>query len=105
VIVKPKIHIGTSEAYAGIRPAFHLFSVKELIEKSMDEWQHTLKNDFEKSIFILYPEIEKIKNTFYENGASYASMSGSGSSVFALFKNSIDLSSQFEDNFYWSSKI
>lgn len=105
VIVKPEIHVRTAEAYTGIRPVSHLFPLKEQIEKPMNEWPHTLKNDFEKSIFQNHPEIEKIKNTFYENGASYASMSGSGSSVFALFKKPIDLSAKFEDCFYWSSKI
>ncbi len=105
VIVKPEIHVGTAEAYAGVSPENHLFSIKKMVEKPISEWQFTLKNDFEKSIFANHPEIKKIKNTFYENGATYASMSGSGSSVFGLFKNPIDLSFQFEDHFYWSSKI
>lgn len=105
VIVKPEIHINTADAYAGVSPADHLFSIEKLIEKPMNEWPFILRNDFENSIFANHPEIQKIKNTFYENGALYASMSGSGSSVFALFEKPIDLSIHFEDSFYWSSKI
>lgn len=105
LIVKPEIHVGTAEAYTGVSPGAHLFSIKKLIEKPMNEWSFILKNDFEKSIFENHPEIEKIKNTFYENGAIYASMSGSGSSVFGLFEKPIDLSFQFKNHFYWSSKI
>lgn len=105
IIVKPEIHVGTAEAYAGVSPGHHLFSVENLIGKPIDEWRFTLKNDFEKNIFANHPEIETIKNTFYENGAIYTSMSGSGSSVFGLFKKSIDLSPKFKHYFYWSSKI
>lgn len=104
IIIKPEIHIGTAEAYAGIIPNFKSDSIEKIIETSISNWRLQLKNDFEQHISQNNPEIEKIKNTLYENGATYASMSGSGSSVFGLFEKSIDLSRKFGDHFYWSSK-
>jgi 4-diphosphocytidyl-2-C-methyl-D-erythritol kinase len=52
----------------------------------VDEWQGVLVNDFEETVFAKYPELDAIKRSLYECGAVYASMSGSGSALFALFK-------------------
>lgn len=104
VIIKPEIHIGTAEAYAGVIPNVKSNSIKNIIETPISNWRSQLKNDFEQYIFQKSPEIEKIKNTLYKYGATYASMSGSGSSVFGLFEKQTDLSQKFGDHFYWSSK-
>ena len=58
-------------------------------------WKNILKNDFETSIFSLYPEVGQLKNKLYDFGAEYASMSGSGSTVFGIFKNKPHFSSEF----------
>jgi len=105
VIVKPEVHVGTVEAYAGVKPEPKTIPLNRIIEIPIHKWKENLKNDFEENIFFKHPEIEKIKNKLYENGATYASMSGSGSSVFGLFEKPLDLSQEFEDCFYWSSKI
>jgi 4-diphosphocytidyl-2-C-methyl-D-erythritol kinase len=85
VLINPGIHIGTKEAYAGVTPAVPKVKLKEVLaDKS--RWKEELVNDFEKSIFPNHPEIAAIKNKLYENGAYYAAMSGSGSSVFGLFE-------------------
>jgi 4-diphosphocytidyl-2-C-methyl-D-erythritol kinase len=60
-------------------------SLREIIQKPMYEWKELMVNDFEKPIFEKYPEIKSIKESMYAQGAIYASMSGSGSSVFGFF--------------------
>jgi 4-diphosphocytidyl-2-C-methyl-D-erythritol kinase len=105
VIVKPSIHISTAEAYAGITLNKKANSIDVLIQQHIDSWSLVLNNDFEPSIFRKYPEIENIKKILYEKGAVYASMSGSGSSVFGLFKSEVNLKDEFLDFFYWSSVL
>lgn len=62
-------------------------------------------NDFEKSVFAKYPVISEIKETLYRAGAVYASMSGSGSSVFGLFEAPTRLKEQFTDCFVWEGQL
>lgn len=83
----PDIHISTAEAYAGIKPQLSNENLKTLIERPINNWKDIIKNDFEKSIFPNHPEIEKLKIKMYQNGAKFASMTGSGSAVFGIFKN------------------
>jgi 4-diphosphocytidyl-2-C-methyl-D-erythritol kinase len=87
MIVKPDIHISTREAYAGVVPNTHDLSASDIVKSPVEQWKNHLYNDFEKSIFPLYPAIAAIKEKMYEHGALYASMSGSGASVFGLFKD------------------
>jgi len=88
VLVIPPIHACTTEAYANIRPEKPAIPLKEILKKPIEQWKETLTNDFERAVFLKYPEIKKIKALLYQEGAMYASMSGSGSAVFALFKES-----------------
>ncbi|HET8859167.1 4-(cytidine 5'-diphospho)-2-C-methyl-D-erythritol kinase [Marivirga sp.] len=92
-LVYPDIHISTAEAYSGVKPQMPEISVEEIIEHHpIVEWKGKLKNDFEEGIFKKYPELQKIKNKFYDAGAIYASMTGSGSTMFGIFDKSIELS-------------
>lgn len=85
LLINPGIHIGTKEAYAGVTPTTPKIKLKDVLaDKS--RWKEELVNDFEASIFPNHPEIAAIKNKLYEHGAYYASMSGSGSSLFGLFE-------------------
>lgn len=86
LLVKPDIHVSTPEAYSLVVPEKPETSLLELIKQPVSNWKNTIKNDFEKSVFARYPSINKIKNDLYEMGAVYASMSGSGSSVFGIFE-------------------
>ncbi|EAZ79534.1 4-(cytidine 5'-diphospho)-2-C-methyl-D-erythritol kinase [Algoriphagus machipongonensis] len=85
LLINPGIHIGTKEAYAGIKPKKSEIALKEVL-KDTSRWKAELKNDFEPSIFENHPEIAEVKNQLYQMGAFYASMSGSGSTVFGLFE-------------------
>ena len=85
VIINPGIHVPTAQAFAGIRPAQPERSLKEIIAQPVSSWAEELVNDFEKPIFYQYPEIAAIKDELYRAGAVYASMSGSGSTVYGLF--------------------
>ena len=99
-IVKPLISISTQEAYSMIKPQKPAFSFNELSSIPVFEWKHVLKNDFEPGIFKKFPSIEKIKDNLYAMGAEYASMSGSGSAVYGLFKKDT-ISPTFADCFTW----
>ncbi|WP_339867789.1 4-(cytidine 5'-diphospho)-2-C-methyl-D-erythritol kinase [uncultured Algoriphagus sp.] len=85
VLINPGIHIGTKEAYAGVTPSTPKVKLEEVLADKR-RWKDELVNDFEASIFPNHPEIARIKDKLYENGAYYAAMSGSGSSVFGLFE-------------------
>ena len=91
IIVKPNVFISTKEAFANIQPKQPTECIVDILKAPILEWQHHLTNDFEASIFPQHPEIKDIKQQLYEKGAEYASMSGSGSSVFGLFSPNINL--------------
>ncbi|HZY39357.1 MAG TPA: 4-(cytidine 5'-diphospho)-2-C-methyl-D-erythritol kinase [Mucilaginibacter sp.] len=91
-LVMPPVHVSTAEAYRGVRPALPGRSLKELIQLPVGEWKNYIKNDFEQSVFKNHPAIRGVKAALYEAGAIYASMSGSGASVFGLFEEKPDLS-------------
>jgi 4-diphosphocytidyl-2-C-methyl-D-erythritol kinase len=99
LLVKPDIHISTSEAYSLVIPEKSDISLLRLIQKPIVEWKDTIKNDFEKPVFARYPVIEEIKTKLYDLGALYASMSGSGSSVFGIFESQPEPGNLFSDCF------
>jgi 4-diphosphocytidyl-2-C-methyl-D-erythritol kinase len=94
VIVNPGIHVNTGWAFSQLNLAANtnnddsvaIQSLSTIILGEINHWKDELKNDFEQAVFEKFPEIDLIKKNMYENGAVYASMSGSGSSVFGLFK-------------------
>lgn len=91
VLIKPDIFVSTREAFAQIHPHQPEFSLKDIIARPIEEWKNYLVNDFEKSVFPQHPEIERIKEELYAQGALYAAMSGSGSSVFGIFHPTVQL--------------
>jgi 4-diphosphocytidyl-2-C-methyl-D-erythritol kinase len=102
VLVKPDIHVSTADAYAGIQPAPAVKPLSEILAQRPGTWKEHLKNDFEKSVFKRFPAIEPIKIRLYNEGAVYASMSGSGSTVFGLFEQEVSLQNIFRDATVWS---
>lgn len=91
VLTKPMLHISTAEAFAGLgEVGGHRLSVREIIIQPIDVWREHLVNDFERSLFPKYPQLERLKRWHYEQGALYASMTGSGSTIYALYSQALD---------------
>ena len=90
VLIKPDIFVSTKDAFTNIIPMKPNHSLKEIIRMPVETWRATMKNDFEESVFKKFPEIAAIKDKLYDMGAIYASMSGSGSSVFGIFREQVD---------------
>ena len=91
VVLMPPVHVSTAEAYSGVKPKQVNTSLLELVTLPVNQWKNHIKNDFEESVFRNHPVIRGIKAGLYEAGALYASMSGSGSSVFGIFETKPDL--------------
>jgi 4-diphosphocytidyl-2-C-methyl-D-erythritol kinase len=91
VIVNPGIHINTGWAFSQIIPKNPVTSIKEIIYQPVETWKTALVNDFEEAVFSTYPGIKAIKENLYVQGAVYASMTGSGSTVFGIFEKTEDL--------------
>lgn len=87
MLVKPEVHVSTREAYAGVRPHRPAYSLLETAELPVGSWAGRMVNDFEESIFVSHPLLGEIKRELYHQGAAYASMSGSGSTIFGLFRS------------------
>ena len=102
VIVTPLVHVSTAEAYAGVTPAISEIDLRSILNQPLKVWKDGLVNDFEPSVFRRYPELEAIKKRLYSLGAVYASMSGSGSSLFGLFEQPISREDHFPGLSGWS---
>lgn len=100
VLVYPQIHIHTKKAFSKIKPCNQRIKIKDALKKPVEQWKDVLKNDFEEIIFEEHPEIQKIKEKLYLRGAVYASMSGSGSSVFGLFKKIPEIQFDFSSHYF-----
>lgn len=86
VLAPEGVAVSTREAYAGIRPHLPETSLREALARPVEEWSQLLVNDFEETVFVNHPELAAIKRSLYDSGAVYASMSGSGSALFALYR-------------------
>lgn len=85
ILVKPDIFVSTRDAFARITPRQPQTPLQDIIRLPIEQWRDRLVNDFEESVFPQFPAIGELKEELYRQGALYASMSGSGSSVFGLF--------------------
>lgn len=94
-VFKPDFSISTAEAYAQVRPLSGRKPLVSILHDDTKKWQSELVNDFEKTLFSKYPILAEIKQKFYNLGAEYASLSGSGSAVFAIADKPIDLTPYF----------
>ena len=99
MLVKPEVHISTREAYAGVRPHQPTHSLMETAKLPVGEWEGRMVNDFEESVFVSHPVLAEIKQELYHQGAVYASMSGSGSTIFGLFRSRPQCEAVFEEHF------
>lgn len=85
-VVKPDVAVSTKEAYSAITPKKPAKSCRDIVRQPIETWKEELVNDFEEPIFKMHPEQEAIKQKLYDQGAVYASMSGSGSALYGIFK-------------------
>ncbi len=85
LLVYPAIHINTAMAFKEIKPNKNPVDLKAGMNLPVTEWKNMISNDFEKTIFPIYPILAEIKNNLYNSGAIYASMSGSGSTLYGIF--------------------
>ena len=103
VLLYPAVGISTAQAYAGVTPAKAPVDLQKAILKS--DWKEVISNDFEKSIFPLYPQLASLKEELYTLGASYAAMSGSGSTIFGIFNKKIDPPAGWADYTIWTGWV
>jgi 4-diphosphocytidyl-2-C-methyl-D-erythritol kinase len=85
VLTPEGIAVSTKDAYSGIKPHLPEVPLREALAGPVEEWDGILVNDFEETVFAKYPELAAIKRSLYDSGAVYASMSGSGSALFAIY--------------------
>jgi 4-diphosphocytidyl-2-C-methyl-D-erythritol kinase len=104
LLVKPPVFVSTADAYLSVIPRKVSHHLPELLRAPVSEWRHTVFNDFEESVFKKFPETGRIKEKLYREGAVYAAMSGSGSSVYGIFSEIPgNMEGLFPDCFVWSS--
>ena len=87
VVTPAGIAVSTKDAYGGIKPHLPEMALTDILSRPIEEWDGMLVNDFEETVFAKYPELAAIKRSLYDSGAVYASMSGSGSALFAVYKD------------------
>ncbi len=99
IVVNPQIHVSTKEAFSRLTPKIPEKSVKEIIAQPVVSWREELSEDFEKPVFDLHPAIKEIKDGMYAAGAIYASMTGTGSTVFGFFNKTFEADFSFPENY------
>ncbi len=99
LMIYPKLHISTKEAYQAIKPQLPAYTLKESLQLPMDTWKDRVHNGFEDGLFQKYPQLAEIKQNLYKLGAIYASMSGSGSCLYGIFSGAVETSIFSEQNY------
>lgn len=85
-VICPKVHITTADAFRDIQPKPAAFDLRKINELEIKDWPQHIFNDFEGPVFAAQPELGKIKQQLYAQGALYAAMSGTGSTVYGIFE-------------------
>ncbi|AWV98085.1 4-(cytidine 5'-diphospho)-2-C-methyl-D-erythritol kinase [Arcticibacterium luteifluviistationis] len=104
-VVNPNIHISTAEAYGAITTSLPKNALMDAIKKPIAAWKGIITNDFEEPLAKKYPKIGAIKKQLYTLGACYASMTGSGSTVYGIFDKEIDTKKHFEGLTTWQGQM
>lgn len=102
-LINPNIHISTKEAYSGVYKEDRLIDLDRMKKEGAHSWKEFLVNDFEQSVFKVAPEIKDLKESLYNQGAVYASMTGSGSTVYGLFEVKPDIKTPYEQ--FWVGRL
>ena len=99
VVVYPGIEVSTKEAYQHITPQTPSVPLGQKVQRSVEDWHKEIHNDFEDYVLAAHPAIKRIKDELYQQGALFASLTGSGSAVYGIFKEATDLKMQFPGNY------
>jgi 4-diphosphocytidyl-2-C-methyl-D-erythritol kinase len=105
MVVVPPVHVSTAEAYAGVTVRIPDVPIRSVILRPPAEWEGNLINDFEEMIFAKYPETCRVRDELRSAGAVYASMSGSGSALFGIFRRNVPSPSLFPGCITWSGRL
>ena len=100
VLINPGIHVNTGQAFSKLSPAGPKKNIRDIIRQPIQTWKDEMINDFEVPVMDQYPAIKEIKDGLYNMGALFASMSGSGSTVYGIFKEEPICSSFAADNYF-----
>jgi 4-diphosphocytidyl-2-C-methyl-D-erythritol kinase len=101
VLFFPDIQVSTAEAYQGVKPVYPDRLLKEIIQEPVSKWKGLIENDFELSVFRKFPRLNDIKQNLYSSGAVYASLSGSGSSLYGIFEKRPGLQVGLKKHVIW----
>lgn len=97
VLINDGTHVSTQMAYENVTPKVPAEELKNLIDLPIKEWKGRIMNQFEESVFTAYPHLEGLKKKLYDIGANYASMSGSGATIYGIFKDKPQLEKLTDD--------
>jgi 4-diphosphocytidyl-2-C-methyl-D-erythritol kinase len=95
LLVIPGIHIKTKQAYSGIKPSGKENIIANQLISPVEQWKESMINQFEEVLFPQYPVLKQIKDTLYSMGALYASMTGSGSGIYGIFDEEVEVPPAF----------
>lgn len=105
VVVHPGIHVSTKDSYGMIKPSRPSFDLRTISSLDRKDWQQKITNDFEAPMIAKFPVIDEIKKAMIDNGAFYASMSGSGSAVYGFFQEEKQLGHLWPEFFYRNASV
>lgn len=103
ILVNPNIHVSTADAFNGIDVDNSETDLFDKLTNPFSSWDGSIINQFEISVFKKYPQIKSLKSKLYDNGAEYASMTGSGSTIYGIFDKQPKLS--FNHFFAWTGRL
>jgi 4-diphosphocytidyl-2-C-methyl-D-erythritol kinase len=105
-VVYPRLAISTAEAYSLVKPGKNSAPLKDIVlNGNVGSWKNNLINDFEEPVIKKYPAIGAIREKLYANGAAYASLTGSGSAVYGIFRHEPDTETLFREYKTWKGKL
>ena len=106
LLVIPRLSISTEWAYSQLKNKLKsgnsILRFANLMRKDFLSFKF-FENDFEKIVIPAYPEIGAIKKKLLDSGAKFASLSGSGSTVYGVFDDEAKLNKA--ESFFHNSHL
>jgi 4-diphosphocytidyl-2-C-methyl-D-erythritol kinase len=104
-VFNPGIHISTSEAYKKVKIGQPEYPLHEVLKEKPEMWKGKVNNVFEEPVFNMFPAVKELKEELYKSGAVYASMTGSGSSVFGIFRGKPAIRARLARSHIWTEEL